>query len=51
MPNVLVEVGFLSNPSEEKKLKQDRHKQQIAEALYQAIKHFKQTREKILAGE
>ena len=50
MPNVLVEVGFLSNPSEEKKLKQDRHKQQIAEALYQAIKHFKQTREKILVG-
>ena len=51
MPNVLVEVGFLSNPAEEKKLKQDNHKQQIAEALYQAIKHFKQTREKILAGE
>ena len=51
MPNVLVEVGFLSNPAEEKKLKQDNHKQKIAEALYQAIKHFKQTREKILAGE
>jgi len=51
MPNVLVEVGFLSNPAEEKKLKQDNHKQQIAEALHQAIKHFKQTREKILAGE
>ena len=51
MPNVLVEVGFLSNPMEEKKLKQDMHKQQIAEAIYSAIKHFKQTREKVLAGE
>jgi len=51
MPNVLVEVGFLSNPMEEKKLKQDMHKQQIAEAIYHAIKHFKQTREKVLAGE
>ena len=51
MPNVLVEVGFLSNPMEEKKLKQDMHKQQIAEAIYHAIKHFKQSREKVLAGE
>ena len=51
MPNVLVEVGFLSNPMEEKKLKQDMHKQQIAEAIYSAIKYFKQTREKVLAGE
>ena len=51
MPNVLVEVGFLSNPMEEKKLKQDMYKQQIAEAIYSAIKHFKQTREKVLAGE
>ena len=51
MPNVLIEVGFLSNPMEEKKLKQDMHKQRIAEAIYHAIKHFKQTREKVLAGE
>ena len=51
MPNVLVEVGFLSNPMEEKKLKQDMHKQQIAEAIYSARKYFKQTREKVLAGE
>ena len=50
MPNVLVEVGYLSNPSEEKKLKQGNHKQKIADAIYQSIKHFKQSREKILAG-
>ena len=51
MPNVLVEVGFLSNPSEEKKLKQSSHKQRIAESLYEAIKQFKLSREKLLAGE
>ena len=38
MPNALVEVGFLSNPSEEKMLKQSGHKQNIAEAIYYAIK-------------
>ena len=51
MPNVLVEVGYISNPSEEKKLKQTSHKQQVAEAIFQGIKHFKHTREKILSGE
>jgi N-acetylmuramoyl-L-alanine amidase len=51
MPNVLVEVGFLSNPSEEKKLKQSSHKQRIAESIYEAIKQFKLSREKLLAGE
>ena len=51
MPNVLVEVGFISNPAEEKKLRQKAHKQKIAEAIFQSIKHFKQSREKILAIE
>ena len=44
------EVGFISNPSEEKRLRQSAHKQKIAEAIYQAIKHFKHSREKVLAG-
>ena len=48
MPNVLVEVGFLSNPNEEKMLKQSRHKQKIAEAIYHAIKSFKSSQEKLL---
>ena len=51
MPNALVEVGFLSNPSEEKKLKQNGHKQKIAEAIYQAIKSFKYSKEKLLVVE
>ena len=50
MPNALVEVGFISNPSEEKRLRQSAHKQKIAEAICQAIKHFKHSREKVLAG-
>ena len=49
MPNVLVEVGYLSNPAEEKKLKQAVHKQRIAESIYEGIKHFKYSREKLLA--
>ena len=51
MPNVLVEVGFISNPAEEKKLKQAVHKQRIAESIYEGIKHFKYSREKLLAGD
>jgi N-acetylmuramoyl-L-alanine amidase len=50
MPNVLVEVGFLSNPSEEKRLKQSSHKEKIAKAIYEGIKRFKISREKILEG-
>jgi N-acetylmuramoyl-L-alanine amidase len=48
MPNVLIEVGFLSNPTEEKKLKKASYRQQIAEAVYGAIFIFKQTKEKLL---
>ena len=51
MPNVLVEVGYLSNPAEEKNLKQAVHKQRIAESIYEGIKHFKYSREKLLAGD
>jgi N-acetylmuramoyl-L-alanine amidase len=51
MPNVLVEVGFISNPEEEKKLKQGKYRQQIAEAVFAGIKHFKYSREKVLAEE
>jgi len=51
MPNVLVEVGFISNPAEEKKLKQEKYRQQIAEAVYAGIKNFKYSREKLLAEE
>ena len=51
MPNVLVEIGFISNPAEEKKMKQGEYRQMIAEAIYEGIKHFKYSREKLLAEE
>jgi len=51
MPNVLVEVGFISNPAEEKKMKQGEYRQMIAEAVYEGIKYFKYSREKLLAEE
>ena len=51
MPNVLVEIGFISNPAEEKKMKQGEYRQMIAEAVYEGIKHFKYSREKLLAEE
>lgn len=50
MPNVLVEIGFLSNPNEEKRLKQSDYKDKIAEAIYEGIKRFKNSREKELEG-
>tara|TARA_B100000214_G_scaffold56237_1_gene36081 strand:+ start:3650 stop:5059 length:1410 start_codon:yes stop_codon:yes gene_type:complete len=51
MPNALVEVGFISNPAEEKRLKQSSHKQKIAEGIFEAVKHFKLSREKFLVSE
>ena len=40
MPAVLVEVGFLSNPDEEKRLATDEYQEQIAGALAAAIVRF-----------
>ena len=40
MPNVLVEVGFLSNKEEAKNLSKYQHRRKIASAIYQAIIEF-----------
>lgn len=48
MPAILVEMGFLSNPNEEKLLKSDKTQQQIAEAVLQAIRDYKDNYEKNL---
>jgi N-acetylmuramoyl-L-alanine amidase len=40
MPAILVEVGFLSNPSEAQRLTQPESQQQIAEALAAGIEDF-----------
>ena len=48
MPNVLIEVGFLSNKTEAQKLNKSYYRRQIAEAVYNAIKEFKLTYEKTI---
>jgi len=40
MPAVLVEVAFISNPEEEKKLKNPEFQQAVADAVARAIAHF-----------
>lgn len=41
MPKILVEIGFISNRIEEKKLGQSAYRQSIAEGLFEAIMTFK----------
>ncbi len=44
IPSILAEVGFISNPEEEKLLKQEGYRQKIAEALFQGIKKYVEAR-------
>jgi N-acetylmuramoyl-L-alanine amidase len=48
MPNVLVETGYLSNKKEEQFLKSSQGQQKIAEAIFNAVKRYKQEYEKYL---
>ena len=42
MPSILIETAFLSNPSEEKKLRSPKHQQKLAKAVFSGIKkHLK----------
>jgi N-acetylmuramoyl-L-alanine amidase len=50
MPSILAEVGFISNPDEEQLLKKDTYRQTIAEALYQGVKKFVETRGSQMVG-
>ena len=43
MPNVLVELGFISNPAEEKKLRSPQYREQLATAIYRAVEQYKKT--------
>lgn len=40
IPSILVEVGFISNVSEEKLLKSDAHQNKIAQAIYKGLKNY-----------
>ena len=43
MPNVLVELGFISNPAEEKKLRSPQYRDQLATAIYRAVEQYQKT--------
>jgi N-acetylmuramoyl-L-alanine amidase len=42
MPSILTEISFLSNPSDEKLLKQPEQRQRVAEGLFQGISSYLQ---------
>ncbi len=42
MPSILTEISFLSNPADEKLLKQPEQRQKVAEGLYQGISSYLQ---------
>ncbi len=42
MPNVLIEVGFLSNKKEAKNLSKAKYRKTIAESIFYAIKEYKE---------
>lgn len=39
-PSILVEVGFISNPQEEKNLNWQTHRERLADAMFESIKAF-----------
>jgi N-acetylmuramoyl-L-alanine amidase len=42
--SILVETGFISNPNEEKNLNSSKHRQNIAQSIFEGVKkHFKRT--------
>ncbi|WP_392559056.1 N-acetylmuramoyl-L-alanine amidase [Orbus mooreae] len=43
IPSVLIEVGFISNLSEEKLLRSDAHQNKIAQAIYRGLKNYIKT--------
>jgi N-acetylmuramoyl-L-alanine amidase len=50
MPSILAEVGFISNPDEEKLLRKDSYRQALAEALYQGVKKYVDARSPQMMG-
>jgi N-acetylmuramoyl-L-alanine amidase len=41
MPAVLIEIGFVTNPKEEKRLKESRYRDEIARAIYAGLAEYK----------
>ncbi|HDI52040.1 MAG TPA: hypothetical protein ENF45_05365 [Bacteroidetes bacterium] len=51
MPKILVEVGFISNREEERKLRTRSYRQKIAEVIFNSIKEFKERYEEGIVTE
>ena len=45
MPAVLTEIGFISNPAEEKYMNSDKGQDEIVDAIFKAVKQYKQQNE------
>jgi N-acetylmuramoyl-L-alanine amidase len=43
MPSILTEISFLSNPADEKMLKQPEHRQRVAEGIFQGVASYLQS--------
>jgi N-acetylmuramoyl-L-alanine amidase len=50
MPSILAEVGFISNPDEEKLLRKESYRQSIAEALFLGVKKYVDARSPQMMG-
>jgi N-acetylmuramoyl-L-alanine amidase len=46
MPSALIEIGYLSNPDEEAKLKDPAYQEQAAQAIYRGIREFLEERKR-----
>ncbi|MDH5191598.1 MAG: N-acetylmuramoyl-L-alanine amidase [Gammaproteobacteria bacterium] len=40
IPSMLIELAFISNPQEEKKLKSSQHQQKMADAIFKGVKRY-----------
>ena len=43
MPSILAEIGFISNPQDEKSIKTPQYRQQIAESLFNGVRSYSET--------
>ncbi len=48
MPSILAEVGFISNAEEERLLRKESYRQRLAEALFQGIKRYVESRDPVI---
>lgn len=51
MPSILTEISFLSNPADEKMLKQPEHRQRVAEGIYQGVASYLQSLNSMLVNQ